>query len=58
MRMLMVPVTAFWVCVFLLAARLLGAARSPPAAYAAATLGVGAVGGLVVSLFIIWLAAA
>jgi phosphate/sulfate permease len=58
MRSLMLLTTLFWACVFLLAAWLMSAARSPPAAYAAAILGVGAVGGLCLSLIIIWLATA
>jgi len=48
----------FWGCVFLLAARLMAAAQSPPAAYAAAVLGVAAIGALCVSIVIIWLTAA
>jgi hypothetical protein len=48
----------FWGCIFLLAARKMTAAQSPPAAYAAAILGVTAVGGLCVSIFIIWLSMA
>ncbi|HUZ33106.1 MAG TPA: hypothetical protein VMV19_13535 [Xanthobacteraceae bacterium] len=58
MRTLMLLVAAFWGCVFLLAARLMAAARSPPAAYAAAILGVAAIGALCLSLLIIWLTAA
>jgi hypothetical protein len=53
---LIIPIVC--ICVFMLAARLLAAARSPPAAYAAAILGVGAVAALCLSLIIIWLAAA
>ncbi len=57
MRSLMLLTIIFWGCVFLLAARLMAMARSPPAAYAAASLGVAAVGALCLSLLIIWLAA-
>lgn len=57
MRALMLLVTVFWSCVFLSAARMMAMARSPPAAYAAAILGVGAVVALCLSLIIIWLAA-
>jgi hypothetical protein len=58
MRSLMLLTTLFWACIFLLAARMMAIARSPPAAYAAAILGVGAVGALCLSLIIIWLTAA
>lgn len=58
MRTLMMLVTIFWGGVFVLAARLLATAQSPPAAYAAAMLGAGAVGALCLSLLIIWLTAA
>jgi len=57
MRLLMLLVTVFWSGVFLLAARMMAAAQSPPVAYVAAVLGVGAVSGLCLSLIIIWLAA-
>jgi hypothetical protein len=58
MRSLLLLVTIFWGCVFLLAARMLAVARSPPAAYAAAVLGVAAIGALCMSLLIIWLVVA
>jgi len=58
MRTLMVLVTIFWAGVLLLAARAMATAQSPPAAYAAALVGAGAVGALGVSLLIIWLVAA
>lgn len=57
MRMLMLLTTIFCGCVFLLAARMMATAQSPPAAYAAAFLGVAAVGALCLSLLIIWLIA-
>lgn len=49
--------TIFWSCIFVVAARMLAAAQSPPAAYAAALLGAVAVGGLGLSLIIICLVA-
>ena len=57
MRALMLLTAVFWSCVFLWAARMMAMAQSPPAAYAAAILGVGAVVALCLSLIIIWLAA-
>jgi hypothetical protein len=57
MRLLMLLATAFWGFVFLLAARLMALAQSPPAAYAAAALGIAAIGALCMSLLIIWLTA-
>jgi hypothetical protein len=56
--MLAVAVLVICGCSILLAAALLAVARSPPAAYAAATLGVVAIGGVCITLFIIWLTAA
>jgi hypothetical protein len=56
--MLAIIVLVIFGCGILLAAALLAAARSPPAAYAAATLGAVAIGGLCITLFIIWLTAA
>jgi hypothetical protein len=57
MRALMLLVAVFWSCVFLRAAPMMATAKSPPAAYVAAILGVGAVVALCLSLIIIWLAA-
>jgi hypothetical protein len=57
MRTLILLSAIFWGCVFLLAARMMAVAQSPPAAYAAAILGATAVGALCLSLLIIWLAA-
>jgi hypothetical protein len=58
MRSLMLLMPVLWVCVFLLAARVMTLAQSPSTAYAAAVLGVGAVGGFCLSLIIIWLSGA
>jgi hypothetical protein len=58
MRSLLLLMPVLWACVFLLAGRLMATVQSPPAAYAAAILGVGAVGGFCLSLIIIWLSAA
>ena len=58
MRWLMLLTTFFWGCVLMLAARLMALAKSPPAAYGAAVLGVAALGALCLSLFIIWLTVA
>jgi hypothetical protein len=57
MQTLILLTTLFWGCLFMLAARMMAVAQSPPAAYAAAILGVAAVGGLGLSLFIICLVA-
>jgi hypothetical protein len=56
--MLAIVVLVICGCGILLAAALLAAARSPPAAYAAAILGAATIGGLCITLFIIWLTAA
>ena len=58
MRWLMLFTSSFWACAFVLAVRMMVVARSPPTAYAAAVLGLGAVGGFCLSLIIIWLTAA
>ncbi|HEY1983322.1 MAG TPA: hypothetical protein VGH13_24840 [Xanthobacteraceae bacterium] len=58
MKLPLLLAAIFWGCIFLLAARKMAAAQSPPAAYAAAILGVAAVAGLCLSVFIIWLSAA
>lgn len=58
MRSLMLLMPVLWACVFLLAGRVMALAQSPQAAYVAAILGVGAVGGFCLSLIIIWLSAA
>jgi hypothetical protein len=57
MQSLILLTTMFWGCLFVLAARMMAVAQSPPAAYAAALLGVVAIGGLGLSLLIICLAA-
>jgi hypothetical protein len=57
MRLLMLLATVFCGCVFLLAARMMAVAQSPPAAYAAAALGIVAIGALCILLPIIWLTA-
>jgi hypothetical protein len=58
MQLPLLLAVVFWGCGFLLAARKMATAQSPPAAYAAAILGVTAVGGLCVSILIIWLSMA
>jgi hypothetical protein len=58
MRSFMLLIATVSVCGLLVAARIMAVAKSPPAAYAAAILGVAAVGALCLSLLIIWLAAA
>jgi hypothetical protein len=59
MRMLLMLVaTLCWGAILAFAARMLSKAQSPPAAYAAATLGVSAFCAWCISLLIIWLAGA
>jgi len=58
MQSLILLTTIFWGCIFLLAARMMAVAQSPPAAYAAAILGLAAVGGFCLSILIICLSAA
>lgn len=58
MRSLMLLMPVLWAFVFVLAGRVMATAQSPPAAYAAAMLGIGAVGGFCLSLIIIGLSAA
>jgi hypothetical protein len=55
MRSVMVVIALTGACGFVAAARMLAAAKSPPAAYAAATLGVVAAGMFCAPLFIIWI---
>ena len=55
MRFLTLFAPLFFAGVLILAAWAMRVAQSPPAAYAAAVLGIAAGGGLVVSLIIIWL---
>jgi hypothetical protein len=57
MQLTMSIIAGLSMVAILLAIRMLAAARSPPAAYAAAFLGVAAVGALCLSLLIIWLIA-
>jgi hypothetical protein len=56
MRSLALLIAILCICGFLVAARIMAVAQSPPAAYAAAILGVTSVGAFFISLLIIWLA--